>query len=119
MGAYTNFYTQPGSGSPNTENDSSSKDLRVRQMEELIRQSDDAKKEVYGPNHDQTVQEFYNLFESTRKMPSYRPRIAAPQLQILLLKEAEEATSANIRVYIQKSDQQDREREKAFQEHWS
>ena len=118
MGAFTNFYTQPGSGSPKTENDASSKDLRVRQMEELIRQSEDSKKEVYGPNHDQTVQEFYNLFETTRKMPSYRPRILAPQLQILLLKEAEEATDSNIRVYIQKGDEQDKEREKAFQEHW-
>lgn len=117
-GAFTNFYTQPGSGSPKTDNDASSKDLRVRQMEELIRQSEDAKKEVYGPNHDQTVQEFYNLFETTRKMPSYRPRILAPQLQILLLKEAAEATDSNIRVYINKKDARDKDREKAFQEHW-
>lgn len=118
MAAFTNFYTKEGSGSPKTDNDASSKDLRVRQMEELIRQSEDSKKGVYGPNHDQTVQEFYNLFETTRKMPSYRPRILAPQLQILLLKEAEEATDSNIRVYIQKNDEQDKEREKAFQEHW-
>jgi hypothetical protein len=87
-------------------------------MEELIRQSEDAKKEVYGANHEQTCANFYNLFEQTKKMPSYRPKISAPQLQILLLKEATETTDPNIRINIHKNDEQDKEREKAFQEHW-
>ena len=116
---FTNFRTVPGQGgSPKTENDASATDLRVRQMEELCRISEDAKKEVYGPNHDETCANFYNLFEATKKMPSYRPRILAPQLQVLLLKEAAEATDSNIRIFIHKNDERDKDREKAFQEHW-
>ena len=116
--AFTNFRTQPGSGSPKTDNDASSKDKRVRQMEELIRISEDAKKEVYGQNHDETTSNFYNLTDTTKKMPSYRPRILAPQLQVLLLKEASEATDSNIRIFIHKNGDRDKDREKAFQEHW-
>jgi hypothetical protein len=116
--AYTNFYTKSESGSPKTDNDSSAKDIRVRQMEELIRQSEDARKDIYGPNHDKTCADFYNLFEATRKMPSYRPRILAPQLQILLQREAAEATDTNMRVFIHKKDEREKDREEYFQEHW-
>jgi hypothetical protein len=116
--SYTNFRTVPATGSPKVDNDATPKDLRVRQMEELIRQSEDARKEVYGANHEQTTANFYNLFESTKRMPSYRPKISAPQLQILLLKEAVETTDPNIRINIHKNGDQDKEREKGFQEHW-
>lgn len=116
--AYTNFRTVPSSVSPRTDNDASAKDIRSRQIDDLIRQSEDARKDVYGPNWDRDCSNFYNLFEATRKMPSYRPRIGAPQLQILLLQEAADATDTNMRVFIHKKDERDREREKAFQEHW-
>ena len=116
--AYTNFYVKSESGSPKTDNDASTKDIRARQIEELVKQSEDARKLIYGPNHDQTCEQFYNLFESTRRMPSYRPRIMAPQLQILLLREAAESTDTNMRVFIHKKDERDKERERAFQEHW-
>lgn len=114
--AYTQFKTV--SGSPKTENDASLKDIRSRQIDELVRISQDARKEVYGPEWDRDCKNFYNLFESTKRMPSYRPSIKAPQLQILLLQEAAESTDTNIRVFIHKKTERDKEREKAFQEYW-
>jgi len=116
--AYTQFRTMTASGSPKTDNDASEKDIRSRQIDELVRQSEDARKEIYGPNWDRDCQNFYNLFETSKKMPSYRPRITAPQLQILLLQEAAEATDTNMRVFIHKKDARDKDKEKAFQEYW-
>jgi len=118
MAPYTNFRTVPATGSSKTEGDASTKDIRARQIDELVRQSETARKEVYGVNHDEDVANFYNLFERTRRMPTFRPRIAAPQLQLLLLQEAAEATDTNMRVFIHKEEGRDKQREKAFQEHW-
>jgi hypothetical protein len=64
------------------------------------------------------VERFYNLFETARRAPSMRPSIRAPQLQLLLLAEAADATDTNMRVFIHKKDERDKEREKAFQEYW-
>ena len=99
-------------------NDASTKDIRSRQIDELIRQSEDERRDVYGPNWDDDCKNFYNLFERTRRMPTYRPRISAPQLQLLLLQEAGDSTDTNMRVFIHKKDERDKDREKAFQEHW-
>jgi hypothetical protein len=117
MGGYTQFRTVSPTGSPKTE-DTSTKDIRSRQIDELVRQSNTARNEVYGPNASEDAKNFYNLFERTRRMPTFRPRIAAPQLQLLLLAEAADVTDTNIRVFIHKNDERDKQREKAFQEHW-
>jgi len=116
--AYTVFRTAPATGSPKTEGDASTKDIRARQIDELVRQSESARKEVYGVNWDEDCANVYNLVERSRKMPSFRPRIAAPQLQLLLLQEAADATDTNMRVFIHKEEGRDKQREKAFQEHW-
>lgn len=116
--AFTNFKVVPAKGSPETDNDASSKDIRSRQIDELVKQSQDARKETYGPNHDEDCRNFYQLFERTRRMPTFRPRIAAPQLQLMLLQEAADATDSNMRVYIHNKTARDKERETAFQEHW-
>lgn len=116
--SFTNFYTQPASGSK-TENEGADKDIRSRQIDELIRQSEDERKNVYGPGFDDDVKNFFNLADRTRRMPTYRPVIRAPQLQVLLLAEASEATDSNIRVYIHKENERDKQREKAFQQHWN
>lgn len=116
MAPYTVFKTQRAAG--DKQNEGSDKDIRSRQIDELIRQSETARQEVYGANSDEDSKNFYNLFERTRRMPTFRPRIAAPQLQLLLLQEAAEVTDNNVRVYIHKKDERDKDREKAFQEHW-
>ena len=88
------------------------KDIRSRQIDELIRQSEDERRDVYGPNWDDDTRNFYNLFERTRRMPTYRPRISAPQLQLLLLQEAGDSTDTNMRVFIHKKDERNNKRRK-------
>jgi hypothetical protein len=114
---YTQFKTVKGSqqSEAGTGNE---KDIRSRQIDELVRQSEDAKRDVYGPNWPEDVKNFYNLFDRTRRMPTFRPLIKAPQLQLLLLQEAAEATDTNIRVFIHKGSERDKEKEKAFQFQW-
>ena len=119
MPPFTVFKTTDGATPRNTPDSGSEKDLRSRQIDELIRISEDARREVYGPNWDEDTLNFYNLRDRTRKTPTFRPQIRAPQLQVLLLSDATDLTDASIRVHINhKKDGRDEQREKAFQEHW-
>jgi hypothetical protein len=113
MGGYTQFRTKD-----EPKADEVGKDIRSRQIDELIKIASDKRVDVYGPNFDEDVANFYNLFERTRRMPTFRPRISAPQLQLLLLSEAADLTDANIRIFIHTEDDRDKQREKAFQQHW-
>ena len=119
MAVQTVFRTAQGATPKNTPDSGSEKDLRSRQIDELIRISEDARKEVYGVDHDETVKNFYNLNNRNRKMPTFRPEIRAPQLQVLLLSDAADLTDTSVRVFINhKKSGRDVQREKAFQEHW-
>jgi hypothetical protein len=118
--AFTVFRTSKGVSPEHTPADSGSeKDLRSRQIDELCRLSDNARREFYGPNHDEDTRQFYNLLDKTRRTPTFRPKISAPQLQVLLLSEAGDLTDSRVRVTINhKETGRDKERERAFQEHW-
>jgi hypothetical protein len=119
MPPFTVFRTAQGATPQNSGDSGSEKDLRSRQMDELCRISEDSRREVYGPNWDDETLQFYNLRDRTRKTPTFRPQIRAPQLQILLLSDATDLTDASIRVHINhKENGRDEQREKAFQEHW-
>src|SRR5271169_2184696 len=102
--AYTQFRTVEPTGPPKETPVSSERDIRSRQIDELIRISEEARTDVYGPKHSEDCRNFYQLFERTRKMPTYRPRIAAPQLQLLLMQEAADLADTTIQVFIQKDD---------------
>ena len=119
MAPFTVFRTAQGATPRTTGDSGSEKDIRSRQIDELLRISEDARREVYGPNWDEDTLNFYNLRDRTRKTPTFRPAIRAPQLQVLLLSDATDLTDASIRVHINhKKDGRDKQREKAFQEHW-
>ena len=119
MPPFTVFRTAQGATPQDSGDSGSEKDLRSRQLDELCRISEDARREVYGPNHDDDTLNFYNLRDRTRKTPTFRPAIRAPQLQVLLLSDATDLTDASIRVHINhKTSGRDEQREKAFQEHW-
>lgn len=118
-GAYTVFRTTEGASPRNTPDSGNEKDIRSRQIDELVRLSEEARKEVYGTGSDVDVRDFYNLRSRTRKAPTYKPHIAAPQLQTLLLSDAADLTDGSIRVFVtHKRNGRDLEREKAFQAHW-
>src|ERR1700730_6509110 len=117
--AFTVFRTSGGASPQNAPNAGQEKDLRSRQIDDLCRLSEDARREVYGPAADEDTKQFYCLNDKTRRTPSYRPKISAPQLQVLLLSEAADLTDSSVRVTINhKESGRDKERERAFQEHW-
>lgn len=119
MSAFTIFRTTEGATPRNTPDTGSEKDIRSKQIDELIRLSENARRDVYGTNSDVEVRDFYNLRGYTRRMPTYKPHIAAPQLQVLLLSDATDLTDGSIRVFItNKRKGRDAQREKAFQAHW-
>ena len=82
---------------------------------------------------------YYQLYKNLSKRYNNSPSSNSPEMDAIMVlimawvlapvdvvltwirwvKEAEESTNSNIRVYIQKNDQQDKQRERAFQEHWS
>ena len=115
---YTVFKTN--NASPREGGDSSNeKDPRSKQIDALVRLSEEARSDVYGRSSDDEVRNFYNLRSESKRMPTYKPRISAPQLQILLLSDASDLTDGSIRVFItNKKSGRDSEREKAFQAHW-
>lgn len=118
-GAYTVFRTTEGASPRNTPDSGSDKDIRSRQIDELVRLSEDARRDVYGTGADNETRDFYNLRTRSRKSPTYKPHIAAPQLQTLLLSDAADLTDGSIRVYVtHKRSGRDAKREKAFQAHW-
>ena len=117
--AFTVFRTSGGASPQNAPNAGQEKDLRSRQIDKLCRLSEDARREVYGPAADEDTKQFYCLNDKPRRTPSYRPKISAPQLQVLLLSEAADLTDSSVRVTINhKESGRDKERERAFQEHW-
>ena len=117
--AYTVFKTTAGGSPKNTPDSGTEKDLRSRQIDELVVLSENARREVYGPDADTDTANFYNLHERTRKSPTFRPHIMAPQLQMLLLADATDLTEGSVRICINhKKTGRDAAREKAFQEHW-
>ena len=119
MAAYTIFRTSEGASPRNTPDSATDKDIRSRQIDELCRLSEDARREVYGTGADNDTRDFYNLRTRSRKAPTYKPYIAAPQLQTLLLSDAADLTDGQVRVSIvNKRSGRDAQREKAFQAHW-
>jgi hypothetical protein len=117
--AFTVFKTDQGATPKDTPDTGSEKDVRSKQIDELCRLSEDARREIYGTDHDTECRNFYNLIERTRRTPTFRPRISVPQLQVLLLSDAADLTDASVRVFINhKTSGRDKQREKAFQEHW-
>src|SRR3984893_8813238 len=117
--AFTVFRTSGGASPQNAPNAGQEKDLRSRQIDELCRLSEDARREVYGPAADEDTKQFYCLNDKTSRTPSYRPKISEPQVHVLLLSEAADLTDSSVRVTINhKESGRDKERERAFQEHW-
>lgn len=119
MGSYTVFRTTEGASPRNVSDSNTERDTRSKQMDELQRLSENARRDVYGTNSDDETRDFYNLRTRTRKAPTYKPHIAAPQLQTLLLSDATDLTDGSIRVFVtHRKKGRDAERERAFQAHW-
>src|ERR1700674_829347 len=100
--------------------DRSNPDLVVsRQLDELFRLSEEERDRQLGANWFVEVAQFYTLTGlKSAAAPSFRPRVQIPELQTLMLAEATDISETSPKVFLMNKGKRDKEREKAFQEHW-
>ena len=72
-------------------------DPRARCIDELQRISRDARDDYLGANWADNARKFYSVEGVTGKVPSFRPQVNIPQLQVLSLSEATELTDISLR----------------------
>lgn len=99
--------------------DRANPDLVVsRQMDELFRLSIDERDRALGSEWFKEIDQFYSLTGISSAAPSFRPRVVLPELQTLMLAEATDISETSPKVFLLNQGKREKEREKAFQEHW-
>jgi hypothetical protein len=95
-------------------------DPRSRCIDELQRISRASRDEMLGDDFAEIARKFYNVEGTLGKVPSFRPQVSIPQLQVLSITEATELTDISPKVYIydKGSGQVDQDRSRSFQEEW-
>src|SRR2546421_8578190 len=95
-------------------------DPRARAIDELQRISRATRDDMLGEDFAEAARKFYHVEGVVGKVPSFRPQVQIPQLQVLSLTEATELTDISPKVYIyDKSDGKvDQARSRSFQEEW-
>lgn len=95
-----------------------------RHIDEWQRISRDRRNSVLGMNYLEDVEEFYMLSDSGAPTPTFRPAVRIPELQTLMLYEANDLSEVAPQVYILDSEEDDsnkaraKDREKVFQSEW-
>lgn len=91
-----------------------------RQMDELEEETENERQRVLGKDWLLTAERLYLLTEAQNPLPSFRPRLVIPEIQMDMLHEASDLSDTNPLPYIVKrpSNERDEAREKAFQAHW-
>src|SRR6185369_8769223 len=91
-----------------------------KHIDEWQRVAEAKRNEVLGENWAQNNQNFYNLTEGTGLTPSFRPTVRTPELQTLMMREANDLSEAAPRPYVINNDSATRETqyENALQSEW-
>ena len=92
----------------------------VRHVDEWQRVSLDHRNTKLGQDWLDIVENFYQLTDQGGPMPSFRPLVRVPQLQTLMLQEANDLSDLAVRPYIinTSTGKRDEDREKGFQAEW-
>src|SRR5271154_1056499 len=90
----------------------------ISQLDELQRAAQEERDKQLGVNWFKECTDFYSLTGGASATPSFRPRVQVPQLQMITLSDATDLSDALPRIYIVNKSDRDKDREKAFQEHW-
>src|SRR5271167_2613073 len=75
-------------------------DPRVRAIDELQRLSRDIRDDFLGDDWAENARKFYHAEGVIGKVPSFRPQVQIPQLQVLSISEATELSDLSPKVYI-------------------
>lgn len=91
-----------------------------KHLDDWMRLSKDYRDSKLGKNWDEDTEAFYNISDSGDPLPSFRPQIRIPQLQVLMMHEANDLSETSPRPYIVNHEKgnRDEEREKGLQCAW-
>lgn len=91
-----------------------------RHIDEWQRLSIEKRDAVLGKGYLEDIEQFYMLSDQGSPTPTFRPTIRVPELQTLMLYEANDLSESSPMVYITDSSEGEREedREKSFQAEW-
>lgn len=91
-----------------------------KHIDEWCKISQDEKDRRLGREWDSEIESFYNLTNLTDPLPSFRPSIRIPQLQVLMMHEANDLSEVVPRPYItnHQTGKRDEARESALQATW-
>lgn len=94
-------------------------DPRIRHMDEWQRISKAKQEDALGVNYFEDVKAFFEMAQSAPS-PRYRPSFSIPELQVLMMREANDLSEFQPQAYIysQKKSQRLDEIEKAFSSQW-
>lgn len=83
--------------------------------------ADDKRNQMLGQDWMNQMELFYCLIQSGGPMPSYRPLVRVPELQTLMMREANDLSEIMPRPYILNQDdgKRDKDREKGLQSEWA
>lgn len=98
--------------------DTSPQSVLLRQITGLKRLAADYRREIYGPDHFDTIEDFYNLKVTSGRLPTFRPAVQVPHLQLMGVTEASDLADMNPRIYIVKEGHREKDREAALQSQW-
>lgn len=92
-----------------------------KHLDEWQRLSSDHRDAKLGKNWFDDVEAFYQLTDNNDPLPSFRPIVRIPQLQVLMMHEANDLSETSPRPYIvnHEKGERDEDREKAMQSTWS
>lgn len=94
------------------------RDKRVKHIEEWVRASEDYRNKTLGENFQKEAEELYNLTDSGSPSPTFRPLVRIPELQKMMLEEANQLSDCSPMIYVFSSEERDKQREKSLQAQW-
>ena len=80
--------------------------------------SEEQRNKVLGDDALDDAENFYNLISGAANTPSFRPQIQIPELQTLMLQEANDLSDTAPQIYLSNQGDREKDREKAFQGIW-
>ena len=94
------------------------RDPRVKHIEEWVRVSTDYRNKKLGENFYKEAEDLYSLNDNGSPSPTFRPLIRIPELQKMMLEEANKVSDCVPQVYIFSGKERDKQREKSLQAQW-
>lgn len=90
----------------------------LQQVRTLQRLAANYREDFYGPNHFDDIEKFYTLDSPIGRVPTFRPAVQVPHLQLMGITEASDLADMNPRIIIIREGARQRSREAGLMAQW-